>query len=269
MSTLLARRRVLSLFAGAGAAALVAACSSGDDAAPGTSTTAPPGRPARDRAPSTATTGDHRDDDRGDDGATDDGRQLLADPEETAGPFPGDGSNGVNILTESGVVRSDIRASFGSSTTVAEGVPLTIELTVTDTRRRLRAARRRRRLRLALRPRRQLLDVLRRRRRRELPARRAGDRRRRAGHVHQHLPGVLLGSLAAHPLRGVPEPGRQATSADNKVATSQLALPEDVCDVGLRHRAATSRASRNLAQALAGVATTCSATTGRRSSWRR
>ena len=48
------------------------------------------------------------------------------------GPFPGDGSNGPNILAESGVVRSDIRSSFGSSTTVAEGVPLTIQLTVQD-----------------------------------------------------------------------------------------------------------------------------------------
>ena len=53
-------------------------------------------------------------------------------PEETAGPFPGDGSNGPNILAESGVVRSDIRSSFGSSTTVAEGVPLAIQLTVQD-----------------------------------------------------------------------------------------------------------------------------------------
>ena len=30
-------------------------------------------------------------------------------PEETAGPFPGDGSNGPDVLTESGVVRKDIR----------------------------------------------------------------------------------------------------------------------------------------------------------------
>ena len=53
-------------------------------------------------------------------------------PEETAGPFPGDGSNGPDILSESGVVRSDIRSSFGSSTTVAEGVPLTIRLQIQD-----------------------------------------------------------------------------------------------------------------------------------------
>ena len=53
-------------------------------------------------------------------------------PDETGGPFPGDGSNGVNVLDDSGIVRSDIRSSFGSSTTTAEGVPLTIQLTVRD-----------------------------------------------------------------------------------------------------------------------------------------
>ncbi|MER7477789.1 intradiol ring-cleavage dioxygenase [Streptomyces sp. NPDC126510] len=54
-------------------------------------------------------------------------------PEETAGPFPGDGSNGVNVLKESGVVRSDITRSFGDSAGgTADGVPLTITLTVVD-----------------------------------------------------------------------------------------------------------------------------------------
>jgi protocatechuate 3,4-dioxygenase beta subunit len=53
-------------------------------------------------------------------------------PEETAGPFPGDGSNGPDLLSQSGVVRSDIRSSFGASTTVAEGVPLTIKLSIQD-----------------------------------------------------------------------------------------------------------------------------------------
>jgi len=53
-------------------------------------------------------------------------------PEETAGPFPGDGSNGPDILTESGVVRKDIRASLGSTTTVAQGIPLTIRLAIQD-----------------------------------------------------------------------------------------------------------------------------------------
>lgn len=53
-------------------------------------------------------------------------------PEETAGPYPGDGTNGPNVLTESGVVRSDITTSFGNASGVAEGVPLTIKFKVYD-----------------------------------------------------------------------------------------------------------------------------------------
>jgi protocatechuate 3,4-dioxygenase beta subunit len=53
-------------------------------------------------------------------------------PEETSGPYPGDGSNGANVLNQSGIVRSDITSSFGSSTTKAKGVPLNITMTITD-----------------------------------------------------------------------------------------------------------------------------------------
>jgi protocatechuate 3,4-dioxygenase beta subunit len=53
-------------------------------------------------------------------------------PEETAGPYPGDGSNGPDVLSESGVVRSDITTSFGSASGVAEGVPLTLRFKVYD-----------------------------------------------------------------------------------------------------------------------------------------
>ena len=53
-------------------------------------------------------------------------------PEETGGPFPADGSNGVDVLSESGVVRSDITSSFGSASGTAEGVPLTIRMKVYD-----------------------------------------------------------------------------------------------------------------------------------------
>lgn len=54
-------------------------------------------------------------------------------PEETGGPYPGDGtnrnSNGVaNALILSGIVRSDIRASVAGATGVAQGIPLTIRL---------------------------------------------------------------------------------------------------------------------------------------------
>jgi len=53
-------------------------------------------------------------------------------PDETAGPYPGDGSNGPDVLEESGIVRSDIRSSFGSANGTAKGVPMTLELTIAD-----------------------------------------------------------------------------------------------------------------------------------------
>lgn len=53
-------------------------------------------------------------------------------PDETAGPYPGDGSNGPDVLEQSGIVRSDIRSSFGESTTTAEGIPMTLELNIVD-----------------------------------------------------------------------------------------------------------------------------------------
>ncbi|MFJ4201922.1 intradiol ring-cleavage dioxygenase [Streptomyces sviceus] len=66
-------------------------------------------------------------------GASSSAADCARVPEETAGPYPGDGSNGVNVLKESGVVRSDITRSFGDSAgSTAEGVPLTCTLTVVD-----------------------------------------------------------------------------------------------------------------------------------------
>ncbi|MGD9705544.1 MAG: intradiol ring-cleavage dioxygenase [Acidimicrobiia bacterium] len=139
MSTLLARRRVLSLFAGAGIATIVAACSSGNgggDTAGDTSTSAgsagssttasTAASVAASTAASTAATASSAT-------AATDAASCAPIPEETAGPFPGDGTNGANVLTDPEVVRSDIRSSFGSSSGVADGVPLTIALTITDT----------------------------------------------------------------------------------------------------------------------------------------
>jgi len=51
-------------------------------------------------------------------------------PEETAGPFPADSSNGPSVLNQTGVVRSDIRTSFAGLSGTATGVPLTIALTI-------------------------------------------------------------------------------------------------------------------------------------------
>ena len=58
---------------------------------------------------------------------------CAAIPEETGGPYPGDGTNSnasgiVSVLTQTGVVRRDIRSSFNGPTGVAAGVPLTIKL---------------------------------------------------------------------------------------------------------------------------------------------
>jgi protocatechuate 3,4-dioxygenase beta subunit len=51
---------------------------------------------------------------------------------ETAGPYPADGSNGPDVRTLDGIVRRDIRSSFGTASGTAEGVPLDFSLTVLD-----------------------------------------------------------------------------------------------------------------------------------------
>jgi protocatechuate 3,4-dioxygenase beta subunit len=112
------RRRALALLGGGGLSALaIAACgtstSSGADAT--TSTTS---------APDATTSGV---------GTAGGASACTTLPEETAGPYPADGTNGPNVLTTDGVVRRDITTSFGGLSGTADGVPLDIELTVVDT----------------------------------------------------------------------------------------------------------------------------------------
>jgi protocatechuate 3,4-dioxygenase beta subunit len=104
ITTLMSRRRMLRALGLGAAAAGLAACASNTS---GTSSSAS----ATTTASSTG---------------------LVEIPDETEGPYPGDGSNGPNVLAESGIVRGDIRSSFGGSSGTAEGVPLTIQLTVLD-----------------------------------------------------------------------------------------------------------------------------------------
>lgn len=53
-------------------------------------------------------------------------------PDEAAGPFPANGTNGPNLLDEGGVVRSDITTSVGTLSGTAEGVAASITLTVVE-----------------------------------------------------------------------------------------------------------------------------------------
>ena len=59
-------------------------------------------------------------------------------PSETAGPYPGDGSTSAsggiaNALALSGIVRADIRSSVAGASGTAAGVPLTVILDLVDT----------------------------------------------------------------------------------------------------------------------------------------
>lgn len=63
--------------------------------------------------------------------------ECVALPWETAGPYPADGSNVkdgqvVNALTQEGVIRQDLRTSFGTLTPVADGLQLDLELTLVN-----------------------------------------------------------------------------------------------------------------------------------------
>jgi protocatechuate 3,4-dioxygenase beta subunit len=115
LSPLMRRRNLLKLMAGAGVVTLVG-CASSSRTSKQTSTS----------TTTTSTTGTS-----GSNAASSDTSTPI--PEETAGPFPGDGSNGPNVLSEHGVVRRDITSSFGSASGTAEGVLAILRLTLLDT----------------------------------------------------------------------------------------------------------------------------------------
>lgn len=114
------RRRMLRWLAVAGAApAALLGCGGGGDEA-GTTASADTGSTGSSGSVSGATT------------------SCSVIPGETAGPYPGDGTNSnasgiVNVLTLSGIVRSDIRTSIGSASGTAPGVPLTVTLKLVNT----------------------------------------------------------------------------------------------------------------------------------------
>ncbi|MFD4224479.1 dioxygenase family protein [Streptomyces griseus] len=106
LGTLHSRRRILGILGGVGGMAALAACGSGSTSANGATASA--------SSSASATS------------------SLTEIPDETNGPYPADGTNGVNVLDKDGIVRQDIRSSFGDSSATAEGIPFTFELTVLD-----------------------------------------------------------------------------------------------------------------------------------------
>lgn len=108
--TLMSRRHVLRALGFGAVGVGLAACSTGTSASTASSSSTSAGTST---GASTATA-------------------TVEIPDETAGPYPGDGTNGPDALSESGIVRSDIRSSFGEASGTADGVPMTLELTITD-----------------------------------------------------------------------------------------------------------------------------------------
>ena len=213
------RRGALALLGGLGLA--VAGCSGGNDSNSATATT-------KGSSATTSTSGAT---------TTTGAATVVTDcsliPEETGGPFPGDGSNGPDVLSENGVVRQDIRSSFDGLSGTAEGVPVHDAVHRRRRRQRLRADDGSRGVRVALRPRGPLLDV-RGRQRPELPPRRAGGRRQRRGPVHQHLPRLLLGSVAPRALRGLSE-RRRGDERQQQAGDVAARVPRGRVRHGVRH----------------------------------
>ncbi|ATQ77393.1 intradiol ring-cleavage dioxygenase [Massilia violaceinigra] len=111
----LSRRQALRWMFASAAALPLSGCGGGGDSGGSTLSTTP-------AAAGTGTTP-----------ATGSSGSCAVIPEETGGPYPGDGTNSsvggvANALILAGIVRPDIRASIAGATGVAAGVPLTIKL---------------------------------------------------------------------------------------------------------------------------------------------
>ncbi|MFT3718994.1 intradiol ring-cleavage dioxygenase [Pseudorhodoferax sp.] len=131
MAALAQRRRLLSWLA-AGPALVLAGCGGGGDDGGTSSTTT-----TTSSTTASGGTGSGSSSSASDTSGSSSG-SCTRYTTETNGPYPADGTNSSSgstsdVLTASGVVRSDIRASFISSTTVAQGVLLTLTLTLVNT----------------------------------------------------------------------------------------------------------------------------------------
>ncbi len=113
MSRMIGRRGMLAVL-GLGGVSTLAACAA----------MAQGGPPASDPQPDQTATGA-------------DGEVCTVPTSETNGPYPADGTNvrdgqTVNVLDQSGVVRSDITQSFGDYTGAVDGIPFEVEVKVVN-----------------------------------------------------------------------------------------------------------------------------------------
>ena len=110
----MSRRRLLGLLGAGAGAGLLAACT-------GTATGGGSGGTAVSAASGSASRG----------AASTAADAVSAIPEETGGPFPADGSNGPNLLTDAGIVRSDLTTNVDGTGSV-DGVPLDLTFRLLD-----------------------------------------------------------------------------------------------------------------------------------------
>lgn len=124
------RRQLLKMLVGAAGMGIVMGCGggSGDEIVASTGTSS--GSSSSNTGGSGTTTTGGSTTTGGTTGGTTDSCAEI--PPETEGPYPADGRNGPNTLSTAGIVRSDIRSSFGSFSGTATGVAVAVQITVVD-----------------------------------------------------------------------------------------------------------------------------------------
>lgn len=130
LAVMLKRRRVLGLMAGTAATSLVAACGGGSSSNSSSISVSASTASASSAAGSSSASSSSSSSSASSATGT-----CTTAASETNGPYPADGTNSisgsiVNVLTQSGIVRSDIRTSFGALSGTAAGVPLVLTINI-------------------------------------------------------------------------------------------------------------------------------------------
>lgn len=131
-----ARRQVLGMMLGGGAV-LLSGCGGGDSGSSSSAATSASSSAAANASSSASSSAASSATSSASSSSSVANASCTPYPTETNGPYPSDGTNTVggsvsNVLVQSGVVRSDLRSSFGGATGVAAGVPLTLTITLAN-----------------------------------------------------------------------------------------------------------------------------------------